>query len=220
MASALRCVLFDLDGTLLDTAPDMARALNGLRQERGLAPLPFARIRPVVSHGSLGLVRLGFDRGPGDPGFDELRARFLDIYAADLARDTVLFPGMVEVLQRIERQGLAWGIVTNKPGWLTEPLLAALDLRQRAACVVSGDTVAERKPHPAPLLHACRVAGVQAQDCLYLGDAERDIEAGRRAGMTTVVARYGYLAADEHPEQWGAHGLIDHPRELLDWLPT
>ncbi len=149
-ASAL---LLDLDGTLLDTAPDMGGALNLLRAEHGLEPLPAATIRPVVSHGAMRLVALGFPEAAGDD-FETLRLRFLDLYAANLAVGTRLFPGFDAVLDRLEAQGLPWGIVTNKPGWLTDPLLAALGLDRRAACAVSGDTLAERKPHPLPLLHA------------------------------------------------------------------
>ncbi len=216
----IRCLLLDLDGTLLDTAPDMAQALNRLRQEQGQEALPTAVIRPWVSHGAVGLLKVGFGLEPTAPHFEDLRRRFLDIYQADLATDTRLFPGMDEVLRRLESRNLPWGVVTNKPGWLTEPLLKALGLCRRAACIVSGDTTPNRKPHPEPLLHACRLTGVAAAHCLYVGDAERDIQAGVGAGMATVVARYGYLADHETPEGWGADGLVDHPAELLDWLPT
>ena len=213
-ASAL---LLDLDGTLLDTAPDMGGALNLLRAEHDLAPLPAATIRPVVSHGAMRLVALGFPEAAGDD-FETLRLRFLELYAANLAVGTRLFPGFEAVLDHLEAQGLPWGIVTNKPGWLTDPLLAALGLDRRAACAVSGDTLAERKPHPLPLLHAARLVGVEPERCVYVGDAERDIQAGRAAGMTTVVAAYGYIAADEDPRQWQPHGVVNAPDELLHWL--
>jgi len=213
-ASAL---LLDLDGTLLDTAPDMGGALNLLRAEHDLAPLPAATIRPVVSHGAMRLVALGFPEAAGDD-FEALRLRFLDLYAANLAVGTRLFPGFDAVLDSLEAQGLPWGIVTNKPGWLTDPLLAALGLDRRAACAVSGDTLAERKPHPLPLLHAARLVGVEPERCVYVGDAERDIQAGRAAGMTTVVAAYGYISADEDPRQWQPHGVVNAPDELLHWL--
>jgi len=210
-------LLLDLDGTLLDTAPDMGGALNLLRAEHGREPLAAEVIRPVVSHGAMRLVALGFPEAAGD-AFEALRLRFLEIYAANLAVGTRLFPGFEAVLDRLEALGLPWGIVTNKPGWLTDPLLATLGLDRRAACAVSGDTVAERKPHPLPLLHAARLVGVEPERCIYVGDAERDIQAGRAAGMTTVVAAYGYLAVGEDPLQWQPHGVVHAPDELLRWV--
>jgi len=210
-------LLLDLDGTLLDTAPDMGGALNLLRAEHGREPLPAATIRPVVSHGAMRLVALGFPGVTGD-AFEALRLRFLEIYAANLAIGTRLFPGFDEVLRSLESRGVPWGIVTNKPAWLTDPLLAALGLDRRAACAVSGDTVAERKPHPLPLLHAAQLVGVEPERCIYAGDAERDIQAGRAAGMTTVVAAYGYISTDEDPRRWQPHGIVDSPDELLDWV--
>jgi phosphoglycolate phosphatase len=210
-------LLLDLDGTLLDTAPDMGGALNLLRAEHGLEPLAAHVIRPVVSHGAMRLVALGFPDAAGD-AFEALRLRFLELYAANLAIGTSLFPGFATVLERLESRGLRWGIVTNKPGWLTDPLLATLGLDRRAACAVSGDTVAERKPHPLPLLHAARLLGVDPGRCVYVGDAERDIQAGRAAGMTTVVAAYGYISADEDPLLWHPHGVVNSPDELLQWM--
>ncbi len=218
--NSLRTVLFDLDGTLADTAPDLAFALNTVLQEQGGAPLPFEAIRPVVSHGGTALIRLGFDIEPGTAAFEPLRLRLLDIYREHLARHTRLFPGIEELLGAIEQRGMNWGVVTNKPAWLTDPLLEQIGLSARAACVVSGDTVAERKPHPAPMLHACRLAGSEAHQCLYVGDAARDIEAGKRAGMKTLVALFGYIGEDEQPASWGADGMIAHPAELLDWIMT
>lgn len=218
--NGLRTVLFDLDGTLADTAPDLAFALNAVRQEQGHAPLPFETIRPVVSHGGTALIRLGFDIEPGTAAFESLRLRLLDIYRDNLALHTQLFPGMAELLDAIEQRGMNWGVVTNKPAWLTDPLLEQMGLLARAACVVSGDTVTERKPHPAPMLHACQLAGSEAQQCVYLGDAARDIEAGRAAGMRTLVALFGYIGEDEQPDSWGADGMIAHPAELLDWMTS
>lgn len=216
--SALSCVLFDLDGTLLDTAPDMGRALNRLRREQGHPPLSFEDIRPVVSHGSPGLLALGFGVSPGNPSFDGLRERFLDLYRQCLAGETRLFGGMARVLQWLEDCAIPWGVVTNKPGALTTPLLMELELDRRAACVVSGDTLPLRKPHPEPLLHACRQVGISATDCVYVGDAARDMEAGRRAGMRTVVARYGYISPGEPISDWGADHIIDSPEELIPWF--
>jgi len=210
-------LLLDLDGTLLDTAPDMGGALNRLRAENGREPLPFASIRPVVSHGAVRLVSLGFPEASG-AAFEALRLRFLAIYAEHLAEGTRLFDGFDVVLESLEARGLPWGIVTNKPAWLTNPLLAALGLDRRAACAVSGDTVAERKPHPLPLLHAADLVGVLPEHCVYVGDAERDIQAGRAAGMTTVVASYGYLSQHDDPQSWQPHGIVASPEELLGWM--
>ncbi len=211
-------VLFDLDGTFADTAPDMARALNLLLEVEGRAPLPFATIRPHVSHGGRGLVRLGFGLEPGEPHYDRLRQRFLDLYQADLARETRLFPGILELLSALDGRGLPWGIVTNKPGWLTDPLLRTLGCYDRAACVVSGDTTPHTKPHPEPLRHACRQIGVAPARTWYVGDAERDIAAGRAAGTRTLVALFGYLGETDCPRIWGADGLIAQPTDILGWI--
>ena len=217
MTVARTALLLDLDGTLLDTAPDMGGALNLLRVEAGREPLPLGNIRPVVSHGAMRLVSLGFPEAIGAE-FERLRLRFLELYSQNLALRTELFPGIEPVLAELERLGLPWGVVTNKPGWLTDPLLAALGLDRRASCVVSGDTVAERKPHPLPLLHAAGLVGVAPADCVYVGDAERDIQAGRAAGMTTVVAAYGYISDDDDPAGWQPTGIITEPGELLEWV--
>ncbi len=211
-------VLFDLDGTLADTAPDLALALNRLRKEEGLAPLPYELIRAQVSHGGTALLRLGFSCEPGDPGFVALRQRFLELYQKDLATHTRLFPGMDVVLETLERQGIGWGVVTNKPSWLTDPLMEQLALAKRAGSIVSGDTLPQSKPHPAPLLHACRQMEVSPANCLYVGDALRDIEAGRAAGMETLVALFGYLGNEDRPEQWGADGMVETPLDILSHL--
>jgi len=214
----IQTVLFDLDGTLLDTAPDLAQALNATLQANGRAALPFEQIRPVVSHGGSALIRLGFRLERQHPQFAPLHTQFLDYYQAHIADRTRLFPGMEEVLQHIEAHGLSWGVVTNKPGWLTEPLLAALDLQRRAAGVVCGDTLTECKPHPAPLLHACKLIGTLPGQCIYVGDAERDVKAGHDAGMATLVALFGYLTESDCPEDWGASALIQQPADILAWL--
>jgi phosphoglycolate phosphatase len=168
------------------------------------------------------LVTLGFgldDANPGaNPGFVELRQRFLEIYTDNLCRQTTLFPGMDELLQQIEQHSLHWGVVTNKPARFTEPLLEALGIAQRAACIVSGDSASKRKPDPEPMLLACRQIGVQPGTCLYVGDARRDIDAGLNAGMQTLVASFGYIAAGDQPADWQAHGIIDTPLAILDWL--
>jgi 2-phosphoglycolate phosphatase len=218
MNPPIKTVLFDLDGTLLDTAPDLAKALNFVLQANGLAPLPYEKIRPVVSHGGAALISLGFGLPPDDPDFDARRQELLEYYKNNIAEHTRLFPGMEEVLDYIESHDLSWGVVTNKPGWLTEPLLDILKLRERAAGIVSGDTLNERKPHPAPLLHACKLTGTDPKNCLYVGDAERDIQAGHNAGMPTLVAMFGYLLENDRPETWGADALIERPADILDWL--
>ena len=217
-STGIRTVLFDLDGTLADTAPDLAFALNCLLREQERTPLPYEVIRPVVSHGAMALVKLGFAIDPAEPAFSTLRERLLSLYQQHLAQETRLFQGMAELLDEIEGLGMNWGVVTNKPAFLTQPLMAALGLAERAACIVSGDTTAKRKPHPAPLLHACQLAGSEAAQCLYVGDAERDIRAGREAGMATLVALFGYIGPQDKPEAWGASGLVTDPAAIIPWI--
>jgi 2-phosphoglycolate phosphatase len=217
MAVTLRAVLFDLDGTVLDTAPDMVGALNRLREEHALAPLPFDAVRSAVSHGAARVVKIGFPDAD-DAGSLALQRRFLEIYRGALSRETRLFAGMDEVLEELASWGMKSGIVTNKAAWLTEPLLAELGLRARFACVVSGDSVAERKPHPLPLQHAAALAGVRPDECIYVGDAQRDVQAAHAAAMPALVANYGYLRADEDSRVWGGDGYLNRPLDLLDWL--
>jgi phosphoglycolate phosphatase len=214
---ALRAVLFDLDGTLLDTAPDMVGALNALRKEQSLGPLPYDTVRSAVSHGSARVVKVGFPDADAVTSL-ALQQRFLEIYRNALSRETRLFPGMETVLKELADWRLKVGIVTNKPGWLTTPLLAELGLLQQFACVVSGDTVAERKPHPLPLLHAAQLAEVRPGECIYVGDAERDVQAAHGAAMPALVANYGYLRADEDSAAWGGDGYLSAPGDLLVWL--
>ncbi|MDH5190042.1 MAG: HAD-IA family hydrolase [Gammaproteobacteria bacterium] len=216
--SSLNTILFDLDGTLADTAPDLASALNKVRAEEGLPPLPYETIRTEVSHGSVAITRIGFDMDKDHPEFERLRKRLLEIYEANLCVETRLFPGMDKVLEKIESSGMNWGVVTNKPGWLTDPLLEQMGLSERAACIISGDTTNNRKPHPEPLLEACKLAGSEAAQCLYVGDAIRDIEAGKNAGMQTLVALFGYIGEQDKPETWGADGMIHSPEELMQWI--
>jgi len=215
---SIRTVLFDLDGTLLDTAPDLAQALNAVRIENNRPPLPYEAIRPVVSHGGIALIELGFELEQSDPAFDPLRQRLLEIYRENISRLTRPFPGITELLENLEKRGLGWGVVTNKPGWLTDPLLKDLDLYDRAVAVVSGDTLDERKPHPAPMLHACELANSEPGQCVYIGDAQRDIEAGINAGMHTLVALFGYLQEQDDPRNWQADDMIETPMGLLEWL--
>ncbi len=206
-----------MDGTLLDTAPDMVGALNVLRGEHGLPPLPYERVRCAVSHGAARVVRIGFE-SVVEPEFARLQQRFLEIYRGALSVHSRLFPGMQTVLDELDARGLKYGIVTNKAAWLTEPLLEQLQLRSRFACVVSGDTLAQRKPHPMPLLHAAALAGVTADACVYVGDAQRDVEAAHAAGMPALVANYGYLRADEDSRAWGGDVYLQQPLDILDWL--
>ncbi len=214
----IRTVLFDLDGTLADTAPDLAFALNELLTEQNKPTLPIDQIRSVVSHGGKAIIELGFGNASDVSEFEVLRKRFLHIYQENLTNQTTLFPGMDELLTRIETNNLSWGIVTNKPAWLTSPLMKQLNLTNRAASIISGDTLPQRKPHPAPMLLACKETGSKAAECLYVGDAERDILAGNNAGMKTLVALYGYIGANDTPDSWNADGSINHPLEVLDWL--
>jgi 2-phosphoglycolate phosphatase len=218
-ALSVRAVLFDLDGTLLDTAPDMVGALNALRREHSLAAMPYEAVRGGVSHGAARVVRSGFP--DADPhNFAALQRRFLEIYRGALSCETRLFPGMEQVLDTLAAWGIKAGIVTNKAAWLTEPLLEQLALRARFACVVSGDTLTEKKPHPLPLLHAAMLAGAAPAQCIYVGDAERDVQAARAAGMPALVANYGYLLAGENPAAWGGDAYLNEPLDLLDWLTT
>lgn len=214
----LRCIFFDLDGTLLDTLPDLAFALNQVLRDEGRESLPLPLIRPSISHGAPGMVRLAFGEDQDHDDFARRMARLREIYQAHIADNTRLFDGMEEVLESIENHGLAWGVVTNKKRHMTQPLLERLGLHQRLACVIAGDDTLQGKPHPAPLWLACRTAGVAPNHCVYVGDHQRDIEAGQRAGLGTIAAVYGYLAEDDDPSQWGADAIIEKPLDLLQWL--
>jgi N-acetyl-D-muramate 6-phosphate phosphatase len=213
----IKAVLFDLDGTLADTAPDLAYALNMLRASRGMPPLPLAATRPVTSHGARGLLGVGFEIMPGDLGYDSLRDEFLALYEANLCRATSLFPGMPELLSGLEERGFPWGVVTNKLERFALPLLERLDLSARTACIIGGDTTPRSKPHPEPLLAASRKIGVEPQACVYVGDDRRDVEAGHAAGMKTVVAGWGYLNGSDS-DTWGGDWMIKNPQDLLQIL--
>ena len=211
-------VLFDLDGTLVDTAPDLGFALNTLLQQEGRPALAHDLIRPEASNGSAGLLGLGFGITTTDPTYPSLQQRFIQLYQDNITRESDLFSGMAAVLDKLEASQIPWGIITNKPAFLTNPLVEKLELSQRAACVVSGDTTPHSKPHPAPMLYACKLINSLPETCIYIGDAARDIKAGKNANMTTLTARYGYIGTQDDPEQWQADGIIDHPSELLRWL--
>jgi phosphoglycolate phosphatase len=219
-ALAIDGVLFDLDGTLADTAPDLGAAVNRLRIDHGLAPMPIAALRPHASHGARGLLGAAFGVTPDDRRFAPLNAAFLAHYEKALAVDSMLFDGVAGVLDAIEARALKWGIVTNKATRFAGPVVAALGLAPRAGVVVCGDTTARAKPHPDPLLHAAAALGVAPSRCLYVGDSERDVAAGVAAGMRTLVALYGYIAAHETPRAWPADGWLEDISALARWLPA
>ena len=207
-------VLLDLDGTLVDTAPDMAAALNQLLAEENKAPIAYREIRPHVSQGAAGLLGLAWARQPNEEKFAALNQRFLEIYAGLNGRESVLFEGFSKVLDWLDSSGIAWGIVTNKPTWLSEPLLRHLGIDRRSACLVCGDTLGQRKPHPAQLLHAAGLLDAKPQECVYVGDASRDMEAAESANMAGIVAAYGYIPAGSDPSAWPAAATIEKPGEL------
>jgi phosphoglycolate phosphatase len=213
---APRAILFDLDGTLADTAPDLAAAVNWLRTERGLEPTPYAVLRPTASAGARGMIGAAFGLGPGDEGYEELRLQWFDRYQSAMAVHSTLFGGVVELLDGIRSGGMDWGIVTNKPARFTDPLIPQIGLAH-AGCIVSGDTTGFAKPHPAPLLEGARRLGIEPEHCWYVGDDQRDVEAGQAAGMVTVACSWGYCGAIE-PATWGADFLFDTPTDLLEAL--
>ncbi len=211
-------ILFDLDGTLVDTAPDLGHALNIQLERHGKSTLSDATIRPFASHGSRGLIGLGFGITPKEPNFIAMRDEYLAIYDTVFTRSPVLLDGIADLLQAIEVKQLKWGIVTNKPRRFTQRLIESMDLHQRAACVVSGDDAPKPKPSPETLLLACKKIGVKPEHCIYVGDAERDIQAGKTAGMKTVVALFGYIDIADKPKEWGADALIEAPKDLLSLI--
>jgi phosphoglycolate phosphatase len=216
--SLCQAVLFDLDGTLADTAPDLAAAVNKMRHERGLSMVPLDDLRPLASAGARGLLGGAFGIGPDDHEFASMREEFLANYEADLCIETTLFQGIDAVLDELDARGVRWGIVTNKAARLTEPLVAQLALDERAGCVVSGDTTPHSKPHPAPLLHAAKELAVPPERIVYVGDDLRDVQAGFAAGMVTVAAAYGYCGNDLPPTKWHARHVVQSTAELQKLL--
>ena len=214
----VRAVLFDLDGTFADTAPDLACALNRVRAEQGLAPLPPEVARPHTSSGARGLLKAGFDITPESESYGALRERFLDFYEKELCVETRLFDGIPELIVKIRTRKLPWGIVTNKGKRFTTPLLHLLAVDYLAACVVSGDSTPHIKPHPEPLLLAASLLKLPPADCIYIGDDLRDVQATRAAGMRVVVAGWGYLGEGGDPRAWGADAVAALPREVLNFL--
>lgn len=212
-----RAVLFDLDGTFADTAPDLGRAVNSMRTARGLGPVPLSETRRVTSLGARGLLGVGFGMTPDHPDYAAMRDEFLQIYENNLCCDTRLFPGIAELIDHLENMKLPWGIVTNKAERFALPLMQQLGYSTRAACIIGGDTTGHMKPHPAPLLAAAGILELPPATCIYVGDDERDIAAGKAAGMPTIAVRFGYLNGS-NPDDWGATAVVDTPAEILQHI--
>lgn len=215
---SVNTVFFDLDGTLLDTAPDLAFALNSVLKKYGKSDVNLVDFRYHVQGGSESMLQYGLNITHEHPNYPAIRQEFLDIYRGHLAVDTKLFPGMAEVLQLLDQRQIPWGVITNKPGWLTNPLLDSLKLAERACCIVSGDSVPKRKPDPMPLLHACQLSGTRPNYAVYIGDTEDDVIAAKKANMFVIAVRYGYHQKESDPETWNADLLIDTPLELIAWI--
>lgn len=211
-------VLFDLDGTLLDTAPDLAATLNALLLAQQQPPLPLSVIRPIISEGAAGLLKLGFNISEKDSAFPPLRQQFIEYYSQHSCEQSQLFAGVDKLIHHLETNHIAWGIVTNKSVALTMPLIEHFSLLKKAKCIVGGDTLSFSKPHPKPLLHACECIKSTPKHCVYIGDAKRDIDAANAAGMFSLIALYGYITTKKETESWGANASIDKPIALIDWL--
>jgi 2-phosphoglycolate phosphatase len=214
----IACVLFDLDGTLVDTAPDLTRCLNIALARHGFPEMSHEAIRPFISFGARAMIAASLPEESGTAIREALLAAMLDHYERHIADHSIFFAGIENTLDQIEAQGLKWGVVTNKRKRFTNPLMAALKLTGRASCIVSGDTTAFEKPHPEPMLAACGQAGVKPEQCIYIGDAIHDIAAGKNANMKTLAARYGYLKPGDRPETWGADAVIESPPQITAWI--
>ena len=215
---SLSCVLFDLDGTLLDTAPDLTTALNKALAHFHFPGVSVNAITPYISYGAAAMIDTALEQDVSDAIKSDILEWLLNYYENHIADFTQLYEGMPELLANLETKGLPWGVVTNKRERMTHPLMHALDLTKRTACIICGDTTEYSKPHPQPMLTACQLAQVSPEECLYIGDAQHDIAAGKAANMKTLAATYGYLKPDDKPENWGADALIHHPCEILDWI--
>ena len=216
----LSCVLFDLDGTLVDTAPDLILCLNKALSSHGLTTVTADTIKPFISFGAVAMINESLDHSISEALRADILETMLDLYQNNIAEHTVFFKGMSDTLDAIEAQGLKWGVVTNKRERFTNPLMDALKLTDRAACIISGDTTANPKPHVEPMLAACKLAAVKPQECVYIGDASHDITAGKNAQMKTLAALYGYLKSGDTPETWGADALIKSPEQLATWIAS
>ncbi len=216
--NSIKGILFDLDGTLIDTAGDLGQALNGVLQARSRPILPLSDIRASAGKGCKGLLKLGLNMADTHPEYRAHCDELLGYYEQHIFDTTRLFPGMDKVLAYLEKKQIPWGIVTNKPERFTSNLVTALQLKDKATCVISGDTLAKSKPHPEPVIHACKLMGVNPAECIYVGDAEVDIIASNAAGTLSLVALYGYIAVDENPKDWRADGYIQQPLDILDWI--
>ncbi|MED5534610.1 MAG: phosphoglycolate phosphatase [Pseudomonadota bacterium] len=214
----VEAVLLDLDGTLIDTAPDLVAVLNILLAHRRLPPIPFAIARNEVSNGALGLIRLGLGEQESEEEVERLRQEFLEVYIQNICIKSSLFNGIGAILNDLDECGTSWGIVTNKPHAMTQPLLKSLNLLHRPGCLICGDSLPQRKPHPAPLQAGAKELGIPTKHCVYVGDARKDIDAGRAAGMPTIAASYGYIHPYDDPYQWGASAVIRRPADLLNAL--
>lgn len=215
---SINAVLFDLDGTLLDTAGDLIAALNHIMQEDNVAPINESIMRKHVSQGAKAMISVAYDCDTNSDLCQQRWQRLVNYYAQNINIHTGFFATMDNVLDTLEASGIKWGIVTNKPAFLTDPLMQRLGLDQRTKCIVSGDTLAYSKPHPAPVLHACDLLGCRPEETVFVGDDERDIVAGREAGTKTLAACYGYILDSDNPYQWNADMCIDSPLQILDWI--
>jgi phosphoglycolate phosphatase len=213
----LQCVLFDLDGTLVDTAPDLIACLNKSLLLHGFAEMDYASVKPQISYGAMPMISSAVGDSESDLK-NRILECMLDLYQNNIATYSRFYPGIPEILQQIETLGLKWGVVTNKRHRFTLPLMTALNLHERAACIISGDSTAHYKPHPEPMWAACAQAEVAPENCVFIGDAAHDITAGKHANMKTLAAVYGYLQVTDTPETWGADALITHPHQLLEWI--
>ncbi|MBE0470568.1 MAG: phosphoglycolate phosphatase [Methyloprofundus sp.] len=214
----LSCVLFDLDGTLLNTAPDLTAALNKALENFQFPSVSVAAVTPYISYGAAVMIEQSLEKAASDNLKTEMLEWLLNYYEAHIAVHTHLFPGIPELLTALEKKGIPWGVVTNKRERMTHPLMHALGLTQRAASIICGDTTAHSKPHPEPMLTACQQIQVIPEECLYIGDAAHDISAGKAANMKTLAATYGYLKPDDQPQDWGADALVHHPDEISHWI--
>ena len=217
---SLSCVLFDLDGTLVDSAPDLIAALNQALHDQDLNSISSTELKPYISYGAAAMINQCLDSNHDARTRSNILENMLSHYQANIAEHTRMFNGISTILNNIEASGLKWGVVTNKRKRFTEPLMQALGLTHRAACIVSGDSTAYSKPHPQPMLNACQIANVKADECLFIGDSALDIEAGNNVNMKTLAAVYGYLKPDDQPQLWGADALVNSPAEISSWIAT